>query len=112
MVGLGKDSDDTNLQFMTNDSSGTATRQNTGIVPSVNSVYRISIFTNTNCTRITLTLEEITRTSSAIVASHQFTTNLPTIGNQSYPMVYVNSVATTTATTVDIITGYEELLTL
>jgi hypothetical protein len=115
MVWLGKDVDDTNLQFMINNASGTASRVNTGIVPSVNNVYRFSIFINSDCSTVRVSLEEITRTTSSMVATTSFirgVDDLPALGQQSYPAIFINAVATSTAVTVDIINGYEELLTL
>jgi hypothetical protein len=115
MIGLGKDSDDTNLQWMTNGSSGTASRVDTGITPNVNNVYRFSLFINSDCTTAKFTLEEITRTSSNIVSTHTLVRgidNLPGYNTNNYPAVYVNNVASGVAVILDIINGYEELLTL
>jgi hypothetical protein len=115
MIGLGKDSDDTNLQWMTNGSSGTASRVDTGITPNVNNVYRFSLFINSDCTTAKFTLEEITRTSSNIVSTHTLVRgidNLPGYNTNNYPAVYVNNVASGVVVTLDIINGYEELLTL
>lgn len=117
MVGLGKDSDDTNLQFMINKTGAgnTATRADTGITPNVNNVYRFSLFINLDCSIARFTLEEITRTSSNIVATNTFVRgvdNFPDYGQQSFPCVYVNSVSTLTGVTVDIINGYEETISL
>jgi hypothetical protein len=60
-------------------------------------------------------LEEITRTSSNIVSTHTLVRgidNLPGYNTNNYPAVYVNNVASGVAVILDIINGYEELLTL
>lgn len=46
MCGFGKDSTDTNIQFMVNDSSGTATKTDTGIAFAVNDYYDARVWCN------------------------------------------------------------------
>jgi hypothetical protein len=41
-----KDSTDTNIQFMTNDGSGTATKQDTSIANAINTLYEANIWTD------------------------------------------------------------------
>jgi collagen type VII alpha len=113
MVGLGKDDNNTNLQWMTNTSSGTATTVDTGILPNVNDVYRMSIYIPPTCDVAYFTLEQLTYTTTTIVSSHTATTNLPGLNQQSYFMIHMNNgTGGGTIPSLELILAYEELYML
>jgi hypothetical protein len=91
MVGLGKDTDDTNLQFMWNNASGTAQRQDTGVVPNGNDLYRITIYVTPTCDRVSFTLEQMTYTTTTIIATHTVTTDIPPLNTLNFPTWFIST---------------------
>lgn len=109
MVGLGKDADDTNLQFMYNNASGTAQRYDTGVVPNLNDLYRITIYVTPACDRVYFTLEQMTYTTTTIVATFNTTTEIPPIGTLNFFTVNVGTgTGGGTIPALDLILAYEE----
>ncbi len=109
MIGLGKDADDTNLQFMYNNASGTAQRYDTGVVPNLNDLYRITIYVTPACDRVYFTLEQMTYTTTTIVATFNTTTEIPPIGTLNFFTVNVGTgTGGGTIPALDLILAYEE----
>ncbi len=109
MIGLGKDADDTNLQFMYNNASGTAQRYDTGVVPNTNDLYRITIYVTPSCDRVYFTLEQMTYTTTTIVATFNTTTEIPPIGTLNFFTVNVGTgTGGGTIPALDLILAYEE----
>lgn len=105
---LGKDVGDTTLQWMHNDGSGTATKVDTGITPSTNNVYRLTIFIPSNTNGIYMTLEEMTKTSITYY-NYTVTTDYPATGTLMYQRLWVSGAATGVAVSVSMIQIEEEL---
>jgi hypothetical protein len=110
MIGVGKDSSDNTLYFMCNDSSGIATKINTGITPvALSTVYRLTVSflagSNTmHCQLETITNAGITR----FAASFGGGSNTPALGTNMLVHAGVNTAASLTAVTIAIIQIYEE----
>ena len=110
MTALCKDTDDTNLFFMHSNASGIATEYDTGITPNINDVYKVSIYVPPTCDKVYFTLEQLTYSTSLIVANYSATTNLPSISTFSYPVIYFGTGSGGgTIPSLDLIQIYEEL---
>lgn len=87
MFGMGWDAADTNIQFMTNDGSGTATKTDLGAsfaVPTVDrtSVYELAMFCPPNSTTLKYTVSDLV---SGAEASGTVTTDLPAVNTVLTP---------------------------
>ena len=83
IVGVGKDSGDTNLQIMFNGGSGTATKVDTGIAANANDVYRVTVFLPSNTTTTYVTLEKFTK-SGVTTFSSSNSAKAPVAGTMMY----------------------------
>jgi hypothetical protein len=106
IVGVAKDSGDTNFQIIFNDGAGAATKFNTGIAPTALGVYRVEIFIQPNGSEFFVRLCVLGMNSTSYYGMSQ-KNNIPASGN--YMTVHAGA-ATTTATAVQfgIISIYEE----
>lgn len=96
IIGIGKDAADATLQVMFNDGSGTATKVNTGITPTVNDVYIVTVTLPSNTTTATVCIERRTKTASTFF-SYTANTNLPAAGTLMYMHAQTNTGASSTA---------------
>jgi len=96
IVGVGKDAADGTLQIMFNNGSGTATKVNTGITPTVNDEYMIVVTIPPNGASETVYLER--RTKSAVTTfSATNTSKVPSAQTLMYMHLYSNSAGASTA---------------
>jgi hypothetical protein len=81
MIGIGKDGSDTNLQFMTNDGSGVATKVDTGIVFTslLGKLLQLTVSCPQGGATVTVTLKII---DSSTTVTQAFTSNLPATDTQ------------------------------
>jgi hypothetical protein len=98
IIGLSKDAGDSTLQFITNNGSGTGTKINTGVTPSQNNIYRLTVVITPQAgaavsTGVYITLETITKTGISTVNSGSITTKIPAAGTALQPVMYVNTAA-------------------
>jgi len=110
IIGLAKDSTDATFQFMFNDGSGTATKVNTTITPTVNDVYLLRIYLPSNTTQEGIELIKMTKTS-AVRASYVTFTDIPTTSPPTlmYWHIMSNSAAASTAASFGLISLVEKL---
>jgi hypothetical protein len=99
LVGLGKDSADTTLQFLHNDNVGNCTKVNTGLTPSTDTFYQLIIHCEPNGTVVYFVLRNVE--TGSIVSSHtSITTNLPLITTSAglmRPIQFISNNATASA---------------
>jgi hypothetical protein len=107
-IGVGKDVADATLQFMFNNGSGTATKINTGITPTVNDEYIITVTLPSNTTSATVTIERRTKTTST-KASATNSAKIPAAGTLMYWHIMSNSGATATAPAIGVKQVFEQL---
>jgi hypothetical protein len=88
---LGKDSTDTNLQFMTNSNAGAATKTDTGIALANGGVYDLTIWQDPGAANIKMLLMRI---DSQAVFYKEISTDLPVTGN-NLPMMLAGLSGTT-----------------
>jgi hypothetical protein len=108
MVGMGWDAADSNIQFMTNDSSGTATKVDTGIArPSADAtdVYEIELYAPPGGASILWTIKNLT---TGAIATGSATTDLPTSTTALQPMCCTSVGGTSGVTGVTVFTMYCE----
>ena len=109
IIALAKDSvDGSTLQFMTNDSSGTATKVNTGITINQNDVYRFTMVIPSNSAYVDMTLERLTKTTITKFTS-RVSSNLPAIGEFLYMVLSVSNGYTNQACSFGVIRIEEKL---
>ena len=101
IVGAGKDAADVTLQIMFNNGSGTATKVNTGITPTVNDRYRVTVWLPSNTTTEYVTVEKFTTTTYTIVGASN-TGKIPTAGTLMYLHMMVNTAAASTISSLNI----------
>ena len=101
IVGAGKDAADATLQIMFNNGSGTATKVNTGITPTVNDRYRVTVWLPSNTTTEYVTVEKFTTTTYTIVGASN-TGKIPTAGTLMYLHMMVNTGAASTISSLNI----------
>lgn len=89
---FGKDSGDTNIQFMHNDGSGTATKEDTGIVWAANGWYESSIWFDPGGGKLYALL---IRLDTGDIFYKEVTTDLPANGSLLIPVCYGSLSATT-----------------
>lgn len=97
IFGFGKDQADTNLQFMHNDGSGTATKVDTGITVAslVNQVLLLDLFVPVGGASVKAFLRNAF--TGALLASGSVTTDLPAQGQDIQWCVSLNSGSSSTA---------------
>jgi len=108
LVGVGKDAADTTLQIMFNGASGTATKVNTGITPTVNDVYRVTVFLPSSGAASYVTLERFTK-SAVTTFNAANSAKIPVAGTLMYMHIVSNSAAASTAPQLAVIHIHEEL---
>lgn len=82
LVGLGKDTGDTNLQFMHNDAAGTATKIDTGLAMATSDVFDFRMFCAPGGTTVYFALQKVTGGGSWVTGdSTGVPANIPA-GNQ------------------------------
>jgi hypothetical protein len=108
IVGVGKDSGDTNLQIMFNGASGTATKVDTGIVANANDVYRVTVFLPPNTTTTYVTLEKFTK-SGVTTFSSSNSAKAPAAGQMMYFQLAANTGTGTASVVLAAIQAVEEL---
>lgn len=77
MCGLGKDTGDTNLQFMYNDASGTAQKIDTGIALAVNDVIDFRMFTASGSGKIFFSVQKLNGGGSLVTGDTGVSTDVP-----------------------------------
>jgi hypothetical protein len=90
-----KDSGDTNLQFMHNDGSGTATKVDLGVALTVNKLYEAWIEGRADGSGIDYTLRNVT---DGTAYSGSVTTDLPASDTALYSLSTLGTSTTTTST--------------
>lgn len=105
MVCLGKDSGDTNLQWMVNDATGTATKTDTGIAIDTAELYRVTIEAEANASEISVTLEEI---GSGTTDTDTLSSDLPTSTAFMRPQQFVGTGSTATSVHMALVATYVE----
>lgn len=89
---IGKDSTDTNLQFLTNSNAGGGTKIDTGIALAANGWYEVSIWTQPGSTRVYMLL---IRLDTGAIFYSSTTTDVPATGS----LVQPNSIMGLSSTT-------------
>lgn len=107
MCGLLKDAGDTTFQFCTNDGSGTATKQNTGITPSNSIIYELVCYCPAGGASLTLTLNNLE--TRAQLATHTFVSDLPPTSSGMSWALHVATGAGTTQLQVDFVNAFLEV---
>ena len=107
-IGVGKDVADATLFFMFNNGSGTATKVNTGITPTANDEYIITVTIPSNATSATVAIERRTKTTSTKNSATN-SAKIPAAGTLMYWHAMSNSGATSTAPVIGIKYVWEEL---
>jgi len=109
IIGVGKDVADTTLQIMFNGSAGTATKVNTGITPTANDEYRVTIIILPSGTTSYVTLERFTK-SAVTTFSSSNSAKMPAAGTLMYFHMAVNSgSASVGVTSIGILHIFEEI---
>ena len=108
IIGVGKDAGDATLQFMFNNGSGTATKVNTGITPTVNDEYIITVTLPSNTTSSTVAIERRTKSASTKNSATN-SAKIPSAGTLMYWHAMSNSASASTAPTIGIKQVWEEL---
>lgn len=110
MAGMGWDATDTNIQFMHNDSSGTATKIDLGASfprPTADrtSAYEIAMYVEPGSTNISY---EVTDLGSGAVATGTVTTNTPATSQGLTPTIYTSVGGTSAVTGLAVASMYFE----
>jgi hypothetical protein len=108
IIGVGKDAGDATLQFMFNNGSGTATKVNTGITPTVNDEYIITVELASNTASSTITIERRTKTASTKNSATN-SAKIPSAGTLMYWHLVSNSAAVSTAPAVGCKQVFEQI---
>lgn len=106
-IGIGKDTGDTTLQVMYNDGSGSATKVETSVTPSVNNVYRITIFVPSAGATVYATLEAMVKGSISVFNASS-STNIPATGSLLNQYCWANTGSGSSAIALAFIQMYEE----
>lgn len=77
ILGLAKDTADTNLQFIYNDASGTATKIDTGVAMATSDVFDFRMFTPPGGSTIYFALQKVTGGGSWVLADTGGSANVP-----------------------------------
>jgi hypothetical protein len=107
IIGIGKDAADATFYIMANDGSGTATKINTGITPTANDEYFVTVTLPSNTTTETVWIERRTKTASTTF-SYTFSTDIPNAGTLMYVHLSSNSAAVSTAPTLGLMEIIEQ----
>lgn len=107
-VGVGKDAADATLQFMFNNGSGTATKISTGITPTANDVYIVTVTLPSNTTTETVSITRKKKGSADIFASSTASSKIPTAGTLMYSHALSNTGAASVAVSIGVISFTEE----
>jgi hypothetical protein len=104
-----KDAGEATFQFFFNDGIGAGVKIDTGITPTINSVYRVTVFIPSAGNTISINVSEIT--VGAITGNTSYTqtlTNIPASGTFLYPHLYASTAGSATAVAISLINIYEE----
>lgn len=101
IFGFAKDSGDTNIQFMRNDGSGTATKVDTGIAVSNTNVYMARMYCKPNDTNMYAALYDYA--NNVIYDSGAISTDLPTTSTDLRWYTYISNNATASAAAIDLL---------
>ena len=93
LLGVGWDSSDSNLQFIHNDGSGTATKVSLGVAPAVAVVYELVLIQPPNGGDCIARLYSITGAGATLIQQSTLTTNLPTTTVFLAPCQNINTAA-------------------
>ena len=99
-IGFGKDAGDTNVQFMYNNSAGTATKVDTGFAPSAITQHMLKVVISIDVVgNVTATLQDL---ETGGVGTHTFTVatataKLPANGVSMQPLFYIDTGTQTAA---------------
>lgn len=77
LIGFGKDTGDTNIQFMHNDSGGTATKIDTGVALATSDVVDMRIFCPSAGTNIYWSIQKLNGGGSLVVGDSASSANIP-----------------------------------
>jgi hypothetical protein len=109
MIGVGYDGGDSNLQIMTNDSSGTATKTDLGAnfpARTTTAVYRVKIVASPNASSLDVTVD---RLDSAFTSTLNISADLPTSTTMLAQIIYCgNGVSGAIAAAIDFAHPYCE----
>jgi len=100
MVGLGKDTSDTDMQFMHNDGSGTATKVSLGAPAATAVVYELVLIGIAGGGDVIARLYSVIGTGSTLIQQSTLTTNLPATTAFMAPTQTINTSAGGSALTI------------
>lgn len=107
MIGVGFDSGDANFYVMNNDSSGTATKNDTGIAIAADKLYEVRVFCAANGAQIFVSLERLD--DGALFEAGPLVTDIPVATSFLMGNVRANSGSSaTTGAAIDIVGAYIE----
>jgi hypothetical protein len=110
-IAVTKDAGEATFQFFFNDGIGAGVKIDTGIIPTLNSVYRVTVFIPSAGSTASINISEVRVGSIAGNTSYtQTLTNIPTSGTFIYPHLYASTAGSATAVAISLINIYEEQL--
>jgi len=77
VIGFGKDTGDTNIQFMTNDGAGTAVKTDTGIALAVNDVLDMRMFCASGVSKIFWSIQKLNGPGSLVTGDTGVSADMP-----------------------------------
>jgi hypothetical protein len=111
IAALTKDAGEDTFQFFFNDGIGAGVKIDTGITPTINGVYRVTVFIPSAGSTISINVSEIRVGAIVSNTSHTQTfTNIPASGTFLYSHLYASTAGSTTAVVISLINIYEEQL--
>lgn len=108
IVGIAKDAGDANIQWISNDGSGTATKSSTGVAIDNAGVYRLFISSKPNSSTITMSLIKYTTTGVTAIGETTISSDLPAQNTGMIPIFWVNTGSQSSAVVGDMINMYVE----
>jgi hypothetical protein len=95
IIGVGTDTGDTNLQFMHNDGSGSATKIDTGAALTNNILYELHISCASNSSAYTITLSSVLGSGKTVLATSSPSTNITAATTMQAPALLCNAAGAT-----------------
>lgn len=108
IFGIGKNTADTNLQWMHNDGASTATKIDTGVAVSTNNIYTIELFVPSNSSTMYGALYEMTKTANTLMSTCAVSSNIPAVGTPLFFQQFISTATGTASISLAIITTVEE----
>src|ERR1051326_2426291 len=95
IIGVGTDTGDTNLQFMHNDGSESATKIDTGAALTNNILYELHISCASNSSAYTITLSSVLGSGKTVLATSSPSTNITAATTMQAPALLCNAAGAT-----------------